>query len=200
MKESLKRELSEIEAAGLLRRERTATFITDREIVVDGRRCLNFSSNNYLGLSFDERVSGFAQSSYYRYGSGGTSSRLVAGTFEIHKELEQKLAAFKGKEAALAFPSGYQTNLGIIGALLKDGDCVIMDKLNHASLWDGAKLCGARIFVYEHRDMDSLEKILRRVEGYRRKLIATDSVFSMDGDLAPLADIAALAKKYRAWN
>jgi 8-amino-7-oxononanoate synthase len=114
--------------------------------------------------------------------------------------LEEGLARRKGTEAALVFPSGFQTNAGILPVLVRAGDCVIMDRLNHASLWDAAKMSGARLFAYEHRDPGALEMILRRAHEYRRKIVVTDSVFSMDGDCAPLAEVAALANRYEAWT
>lgn len=189
MKEFLKEELGKIEKAGLYRRVRTPE-----------PGMLNFSTNNYLSLAGDPRVKAAAAEAAVKYGSGGTASRLIAGTMEIHSALEAELASFKRAEAALVFPSGFQTNVGVIPALMGEGDCVVMDKLNHASLWDAAKLSKARVFVYEHRDTDSLEKILARAREYKRKLVVTDSLFSMDGDLAPLKTITALAKAHGAWT
>jgi 8-amino-7-oxononanoate synthase len=187
LKEFLTNELEKLRPKGLLRELR----------LVKG---LNFSSNNYLGLANDPRVMKASCEAVEKFGAGGTSSRLIAGTLDIHLELEEKLAALKSKEKALVYPSGYQTNVGVISALCNSGDCIIMDRLNHASLWDGARLSGARIFVYPHRDMDGLERILKRTKGYQKKLIITDSVFSMDGDLAPLREIVELAQEHKCWT
>lgn len=200
MNEELKQELATIEQNGLYRRMRTVASAPERNIVIDGKPCLNLSSNNYLGLSTHPALKVAAQAAVERYGCGGTASRLIAGTLTLHEELEEKLARLKGTDAALVFPSGFQTNLGVIGALVGEGDCLIMDRLNHASLWDAAKVSRARVFVYGHRDMNDLEKLLRRAASYRRRLIVTDSVFSMDGDFAPLKDIVALAQQYGAWT
>jgi 8-amino-7-oxononanoate synthase len=200
MKEILRQEIAAITTDGLYREMRTATSAPAREIVLGGKAYLNFSSNNYLGLAAHPAVKRAAQAAIESYGAGGTSSRLIAGTLEPHRELEEKLARYKNTEAALVFPSGYQANVGVIGALLSGGDCLIMDRLSHASLWDAARLSRARIFVYPHRDIVALEKVLRRAKGYRRKLVVTDSVFSMDGDLAPLPDIVVLARTHGAWT
>jgi 8-amino-7-oxononanoate synthase len=200
MKEILRTELAAIHADGLYRELRTIVSAPGREIVLDGKSYMNLSSNNYLGLATHPAVTRAAQAAVAAYGVGGTASRLIAGTLAPHRQLEETLARFKGAEAALVFPSGYQTNLGAITALLGEGDCLVMDRLNHASLWDAAKLARVRVFVYPHRDMNALEKVLRRVRLYRRRLVVTDSVFSMDGDLAPLPEIVALAQQYGAWT
>ncbi len=145
---------------------------------------INFSSNNYLGKSF---------------GSG--SSRLVSGNTQEYIKLEKLIAKWKKTEAALVFPTGYMANLGAISALMQKGDLIIIDKLNHASIIDGCYLSGADLRVYKHKDLKSLEKILKSTKNkYRNKLIITESVFSMDGDIAPLKEIASLAKKYGAWT
>jgi 8-amino-7-oxononanoate synthase len=200
MREEIKKSLREIKARGLYRALNAVSSAPEEEMVVSGRSFINFSSNNYLGLANCKRVKDAGIKAAEKYGCSGTSSRLVAGNLDIHAELEEKTARFKNKEAALAFPSGFQANCGIISALLKDGGCIIMDKLNHASLWDAAKLTRARIFAYEHRDMNMLEKVLKRAQGHARKLVVTDSLFSMDGDFAPLKEIIFLAKKYNAWS
>ena len=200
MENEFKDELKRVRENGLFRELKTLASNSGREIEFGGRKYVNFSSNNYLGLVSNPRVIDAAKKALDKYGAGGTSSRLIAGTLEIHHQLEKKLASSKHCEAALVFPSGYQTNLGALSALAKEGDCIIMDKLNHASLWDGAKLSGARIFVYPHRDTAALEKVLKRAREYRRKLVVTDTVFSMDGDLAPLKEICRLSKLHGAWT
>jgi 8-amino-7-oxononanoate synthase len=200
MDEELRSELDQIKEEGLFRQLRNIAGYPGREAVINGKKYLNFSSNNYLGLAAHPALIAAAKAALDRYGAGGTSSRLISGTLDLHRQLEERLAALKKKEAALVFPSGFQANQGILCTLVKDGDCLVMDRLAHASLWDAAKLSGARLFVYRHNDMDSLEKVLKRAHEYRRKLIVTESVFSMDGDLAPLKEIAPLAKRYNAWT
>lgn len=199
-KQVLHESLTAIRANGLLRAAETVVPVTGRHIVVDGAQLLNFSSNNYVGLALGPRVKEAAAAAVLTYGCGSGASRLAGGSFPLHAALEQKLAALKKCEAAVAFASGYQANVGTISALVGPGDCVIMDRLNHASLWDGAKLSGARIFVYDHCDCASLEKVLHRAREYTRRLVVTDSVFSMDGDCAPLADIVRLCRQYGAWS
>jgi 8-amino-7-oxononanoate synthase len=196
--EELQNGIEKLKAAGLYRELKTSSSAPGRDIVLSGKNYINFSSNNYLALAEHPDVKKATIEAIEKFGTGGTSSRLVGGTFSIHTELEEKLAAFKKTERALVYPAGFQTNLGIISTLAGAGDCLIMDRLNHASLWDGAKLSGARIFVYRHADAGALEKVLKRAKGYKRKIIITDSVFSMDGDTAPLKEIVALAKKYGA--
>lgn len=200
MNETLNAELQHLRAEGLYRSLKVIDGAPGDRVTIGGRTFINFSSNNYLGLAQHPAVVQAAADAAQRYGAGGTSSRLVAGSLDCHRELEEKLAALKRTAAALAFPSGFQANIGIISTLLAAGDCIIMDRLNHASLWDAAKLSKARVFVYPHRDMNGLEKVLKRSAGYRRKLVVTDSVFSMDGDRAPLADIVELCGRYGAWS
>ncbi|MFH1367562.1 MAG: 8-amino-7-oxononanoate synthase [Elusimicrobiota bacterium] len=201
MKHYLAKELEKIKASGLYRSMRVVSSIPGREIIIDGKKCLNFSSNNYLDLAGHPDVIKASADAVHRFGAGGTASRLITGTTELHIALEKELAKLKRKEDCLVFPSGFQTNLGVMSALAGEGDCIVMDELNHASLWDAAKLSKARIFAYEHCSISSLEKIMKRAEGeYKKKLIVTDSVFSMDGDLAPLKEIAQLAKKSGCWT
>ncbi len=196
--DELKNQLDKLKVDGMYRELRVITSAPGRDITIAGKTYVNFSSNNYLALAAHPEVKKAAVAAIEKYGAGGTSSRLVAGTLDIHAELEAKLAGLKRTEKALVFPTGFQTNSGIISTLLSAGDCIIMDRLNHASLWDAAKLTGARVFVYPHRDISGLEKVLKRAKEYKKKLVVTDSVFSMDGDIAPLKDIVLLAKKYGA--
>jgi 8-amino-7-oxononanoate synthase len=200
MNEDLQHELNEWEKTGMRRTLRSAAANAGRELVIDGRTLLNFSSNNYLDLAAHPAVTAAAAAAALKYGAGGTASRLISGTLDVHRELEEHLARVKQTPAALVFPSGYQANLAAVSALITAGDCLIMDRLNHASLWDAAKLSGARVFVYGHRDMNALERVLRRARQYRRKLVVTDTVFSMDGDCAPLREMVVLAEKYHAWT
>ncbi|MSO20503.1 MAG: 8-amino-7-oxononanoate synthase [Acidobacteria bacterium] len=167
-------------------------------IKVGARQALLLCSNNYLGLAHDERVKNAACQAVHRYGTGSTGSRLISGNIEPHIELEQELASFKGTEAALVFASGYHANIGTIPALVGPGDVIFSDALNHASLIDGARLSRAEIRIYRHADAADLTDQLQRQTSARRKLIITESIFSMDGDQAPLTEIAKIARAHGA--
>jgi 8-amino-7-oxononanoate synthase len=170
-------------------------------IEVDGRRLLNLSSNNYLGLANHPEVRAAAAAAAEWNGAGSGSARLIAGTDALHEELERRLAAFKGAEAALLFGSGYLANLGVIPALVGPGDVVLGDELNHASLVDGCRLSRAEFHTYRHRDESDLQRLLfeaSRRDQSGRVLIVTDSVFSMDGDCAPLREISHLCEYHDA--
>jgi 8-amino-7-oxononanoate synthase len=168
-------------------------------IAEDGRRLLNLSSNDYLGLASHPAVAEAAARAARR-GSGATASRLIVGTDPAYAALEEKLADFQGAEAALVFGSGYLANVGVISCLVGLGDAVFSDSLNHASIIDGCRLSRATIHRFAHRDVDELEAMLRQAErdGARRKLIVTETVFSMNGDVAPLAEIVELKERYGA--
>lgn len=194
----IKDELEELKAKELFRSLRTVQSYPSEWITIDGVNLLNLSSNNYLGLAGDCRVKKAAAAALEAYGLGATASRLVAGNYELYNQLEQEIAAFKGTEAALVFNSGYAANIGVIPALVGRQDVIISDRLNHASIIDGIILSRAERFRFDHRDMVSLEKILMNIDPGRKKLIVTDTVFSMDGDLAPLKEIVALKEKYGA--
>jgi 8-amino-7-oxononanoate synthase len=185
----------------LWRREYLLDSSLTTTITVAGREYLNFSSNNYLGLAGDARVKESASQAIAEWGAGTTASRLICGNFQIHRRLEEKIARLKNSEAALVFPSGYQTNLGTITALLGLEDAIFCDELDHASLIDAAKLSRAKIIPFRHRDYPDLEQKLKH---YRRHfnncLIVTDSLFSMDGDIADLPEIVRRAKKYDCWT
>lgn len=163
----------------------------------DGHERVNFSSNDYLGLAHSEAMRAALEDGVTRYGGGSGASRLVCGTHRIHAELEEALADFKGSEAALAFSSGFAVALGVIPALVGPGDTVILDKLCHACLVDAARLSGATIRVFPHNHLEKLERLLRTAQG--RALVVTESIFSMDGDAAPLAQIVELKEKHGAW-
>lgn len=167
---------------------------------VDGRRVLNFCSNNYLGLANDPRLLAAAKEALDRYGIGPGAVRTIAGTMTIHRDLERRLAAFKGVEAALAFQSGFTANLAVIAALVDEGDRIVSDELNHASIVDGVRLARAARSIFRHRDVGDLEAKLAeaRRQGAGRILVITDGVFSMDGDLAPLEGIVAAAERHEA--
>ncbi|HUI08227.1 MAG TPA: 8-amino-7-oxononanoate synthase [Verrucomicrobiae bacterium] len=192
-------ELEQWGADGLYRTLRTVDSAQGARIVLDGREFLNFSSNDYLGLANDPVLKRAAAAALEKFGVGAGASRLVCGNLRPYEELERKLAAFKGREAALVFGSGYAANVGTIAALVGAGDVVILDKLDHASIIDGTRLSGAALRVYPHRNLKKLEDILRQSGSARRKLIVTETVFSMDGDLAPLAEIVELKEKHGAW-
>ncbi|MDR0724111.1 MAG: pyridoxal phosphate-dependent aminotransferase family protein [Endomicrobium sp.] len=196
----LSEKLLEIENSGLKRFLRDIDSSPTSKIKFQGKDLINFSSNNYLNLAGNKIISQKALEIIEEYGFSATSSRLVSGNILIHKELEEKLASFKNKQACLVYPSGYQTNVGVISALMscQRKACIIMDRLNHASLWDGAKLSGSRVFVYQHCDMNSLEKVLKRTQNYKFKLVITESIFSMDGDITPMNDFVNLCQKYEA--
>ncbi len=199
LNDQLGAELDKSRAEGLYRSLRTITSAQGPRIVLDGRELLNFSSNDYLGLANDPALKRAAVAAIEKYGVGAGASRLVCGNLQPYEDLERKLAAFKAREAAIVFSSGYAANIGAIAALVGEGDMVILDKLNHASIIDGARQSGATIRVYPHKNLAKLEAILQQGDAIRRKLIVTETVFSMDGDLAPLAEIVALKEKYGAW-
>ncbi|MEA2316574.1 MAG: 8-amino-7-oxononanoate synthase [Solirubrobacteraceae bacterium] len=188
--------LSELRELGLLRRTRMISGPQGPRVVLDGKPVLLLCSNNYLGLADHPRVREAAADAAMRWGVGAGASRLVSGTMTVHRRLEERLAAFERTEAALLFGSGYMANVGVIGALAGAGSVVFSDELNHASIIDGCRLARADTFVYRHADMDHLAWGMRNAQG-RSALVVTDSVFSMDGDVAPLEDIVGLARRHR---
>jgi len=190
--------LAELERSGLDRRLRMISGPQGPTVLLDGRPVLLLCSNNYLGLADHPRVREAAAEAAMRWGVGAGASRLVSGTMTIHRRLEERLAAFEHSEACLLFGSGYLANIGVIGALAGPGDTVFSDELNHASIIDGCRLSRAEVVVYRHADPDHLAFSLRRHGGRGGRLIVTDSVFSMDGDLAPLEEIVELASAYGA--
>ncbi len=169
-----------------------------KKIVLNGKQVLNFCSNNYLGLADDERIKRAAVTAINEDGFGSGASRLVCGTMSEHVKLEKKLAGFKRTEGALVFSSGYMANTGIISALVGREDVVFSDKLNHASIVDGIILSRAQLKRYAHNDMQALEGAFKTCGPCKKRLIVTDTVFSMDGDVAPLKDIVQLASRYGA--
>ncbi len=197
--EELTAELAGLDAAGLRRTLRALDTGSDAEVEIDGRTVLLLSSNNYLGLASHPRLRAAACDAITRWGCGTGASRLIAGHLALHGEVEARLAAWKGVEAALLFPSGYQANVGGITALVGPGDHVFSDALNHASIIDGCRLSRAAVHVYPHRDVRALEASVAAAPPGGRRLIVTDSVFSMDGDRAPLRDLVALAAQYHSW-
>ncbi len=197
----IEQRLEELERLGLGRRLRLVSGPQGPTVLLDGKPVLLLCSNNYLGLADHPRVREAAADAAMRWGVGAGSSRLVSGTMTIHRRLEERLADFEHSEGCLLFGSGYLANIGVIGALAGRGDVVFSDELNHASIIDGCRLSRAEVAVYRHRDMEHLEWSLRkhgRRDGGQRRLIVTDSVFSMDGDVAPLVDIVELADMFEA--
>jgi 8-amino-7-oxononanoate synthase len=187
--------LDDLRERGLYRRMKVVSGPQGPRVLLDGKPVLLLCSNNYLGLADHPRVREAAAEAAMRYGAGAGASRLVSGNMTIHRRLEEQLADFERAESCLLFGSGYLANAGVVSALAGEGDVVFSDALNHASIIDGCRLARADTFVYDHLDMGHLEWGLRQAEG-RGSLIVTDGVFSMDGDVAPLAEIAGLAQRY----
>jgi len=195
---NLARELENLTSQDLRRRLTTVEeALPGGRVRVDGRVLLNLSSNDYLGLSQEPRLIAAVREAAARWGVGAGASRLVVGHLALHEELEARLAEFKGTEAAVIFSTGYMANLGTVSALVGPGDTVFCDRLNHASIYDGIKLSGADLARFPHRDLDRLEALLQKA-GSGRRLIVTDSIFSVDGDLAPLKDLVELKDRYDA--
>jgi len=194
---NLQTELDDLRAQGLWRELRVLDEADGPLVQREGRSLVNFSSNDYLGLCGSVELKTALQDALQRHGSGAGASRLVCGTHRAHAQLEEALAAFKHTEAALAFSSGFSVALGVIPALVGAGDTVILDKLSHACLVDAARLSGATIRVFPHNHLEKLARLLATAQG--RVLIVTESVFSMDGDTAPLREIIQLKEKHGAW-
>jgi glycine C-acetyltransferase len=193
----IQQEMDGLKSQGLYNNIRTIGSPQGAWLVVDGKKVLNFCSNNYLGLANHPALVAAAKKAVDEMGVGPAAVRSIAGTMTLHIELEKRLAEFKGVEAAITFQSGFTANLATIPVLVNKEDVIFSDKLNHASIIDGCRLSGAKIVAYEHNDVKSLEEQIQANLGqFRRALIITDGVFSMDGDIAPLADIYEVAKKY----
>src|ERR1700729_162701 len=184
--------LDELSSLGLRRRTRLVSGPQGAHVLLDGQPVLLLCSNNYLGLADHPRVREAAADAAMRWGVGAGASRLISGTMTVHRRLEERLAAFAGRQSCVLFGSGYLANAGAIGALAGRGDTVFSDELNHASIVDGCRLSRAEVVVYRHCDVDDLERSMRRHGSSGRRLIVTDSVFSMDGDVAPLTGIVEI--------
>lgn len=167
-------------------------------VEIGGRELINLSSNNYLGLAGDMRLRKSASDAALEFGAGGGAVRPIIGNLQLHDDLEKRIAQFKGVEAAMLFQSGFTCNSGTIPTIMEDGDAIITDALNHASIIDGVRLSKAKRAIYAHNDMDALEDALKNAHEAKKRLIITDGVFSMDGDIAPLDKICALAEAYDA--
>ena len=197
--EWIQTELQQLKDAGLYNRIRTLSSPQGAWLVVDGKRALNFCSNNYLGLANHPRIVQAVHKAVEAYGVGPGAVRSIAGTMDLHLELERRLAAFKGVEAAITFQSGFTANTATIPALVGKDDAIVSDELNHASIIDGSRLSGAKIIRYAHCDPADLERVLsENRDKFPRILVITDGVFSMDGDVAPLDQIYAVTQKYNA--
>ena len=176
-----------------LRRVDTAQ---DARIVLDGKPVLLFCSNNYLGLANHPDLQAAAREAVERFGCGSGASRLISGNMQLHEWLEQRLARFKRYPACILFGSGYAANVGVLSSLMEAGDVIFSDALNHASIIDGCRLSRAEVRIYRHRDTEHLASLMKGAGGYRKRLIVTDTLFSMDGDLAPLPELVRLADRY----
>ncbi|MHC4183321.1 MAG: 8-amino-7-oxononanoate synthase [Planctomycetota bacterium] len=196
--DTISNELKKIKESGLYRELNILEGAQGPHVKIKGRTYISFCSNNYLGLANHSEVVKAVEDAVGKYGWGAGASRLVSGNTELHRALEDEISKFKRKEAAIVFPTGYMANIGTICSLVSSEDLVICDRLNHASIIDGCRLSGATFRVYPHCDVGKLENILKKSTGYPRKLIVTDTVFSMDGDLAPLPDIVRIAHEYNA--
>jgi glycine C-acetyltransferase len=189
-------EIVRLQEAGLFTTIRTIDSPMDAWVTIDNRRLLNFCANNYLGLANHPRVRQAAQEAIENYGVGPGAVRTIAGTMSLHVELEQRLAEFKRAEACITFQSGFMANLATIPALVGQGDVIFSDELNHASIIDSCRLSRARIVRYAHTDVADLQRKIEETGDYGRRLIVTDGVFSMDGDIAPLASICEIAEAH----
>ncbi|HEX6131811.1 MAG TPA: glycine C-acetyltransferase [Actinomycetota bacterium] len=195
----LREELAALERDGLLLRPRTLEGATGARARFDGREVINLASNNYLGLASHPRMNEAASRAALELGAGSGAVRTIAGTMTIHVELERAFAAFKHAEAALMFQSGFTANAGTVAAILGRDDVIVSDRLNHASIIDGARLSRAEIAVYDHRDADHADRLLTETaRPGRRQLLITDGVFSMDGDIAPVPDLVEVAERHGA--
>jgi glycine C-acetyltransferase len=199
MREALRREIAEIRTAGLYKDERIITTCQGPVIGIQGgRRVINFCANNYLGLTSHPEVIRAAHETLERWGYGMSSVRFICGTQEIHRTAERRVAEFLGMDDAILYASCFDANLGVFEPLLGPEDAIVADRLNHASIIDGTRVCKARRYIYEHDDMSDLERKLGEASGARRKMIATDGVFSMDGDIARVDEICDLAGEHGA--
>jgi len=192
-------EISNLQAAGCYRRMKRIDSASDAKIFLNGKKVINFSSNNYLGLASSRFLKQAAVQALTEFGVGAGASRLISGNLALHEELEKKIADFKKTESAILFNCGYMANCGLLGALGHREDVIFSDRFNHASIIDGILLSRAKLARYAHKDMDGLRRLLIRHQNSKgKRIIVTDSVFSMDGDLAPLQEIVALAREFGA--
>ena len=196
--EFLKEEIERLKENGRYRFLREISSKPDEKVILNGKKVLNLCSNNYLGLSGHPELIKAEMEYCRKYGCGSTGSRLITGTMTPHIQLEEEVAKLKSTEKAIVFNTGYMANIGIIDSLTDEGDVIFSDELNHASIVDGCRISKAKKVVYKHCDLNHLEDLLKKEKRAKKKLIVTDTVFSMDGDIAPLKEINFLAKKYNA--
>ena len=199
LQQYVKGELDALRERGVFHLPRVLETEQKATVVIDGHEVITLSSNNYLGLTVHPRLREAAIKAIEQYGVGSGSVRTIAGTMTLHNELEEKLARFKHTEASLTIQSGYATNLGVISALMQEGDMIISDELNHASIIDGIRLCKSPRKVYPHKDMAGLRRVLEESKGANKVMVVTDGVFSMDGDIAPLPQIVDVAEEFGAF-
>lgn len=197
--DALESQLIQLDARHLRRTLRTFSSAPGPRVSLDGRDVIQFGSNDYLGLAADPRLGRAAAAAISRFGCGAGSSRLIGGTTELHSALEQALAELKMTAASLVFTSGYHANVGVVSALVGAGDVIFSDERNHASLIDGCRLSRARVHVYRHCNVDHLDQLMESVQGGGRRLVVTETVFSMDGDVAPLRELVETARRWDAW-
>lgn len=198
--EEIRKILKDIEERGLLRTFRVRSSVREGRGIVDGREVWILCSNDYLSLSSHPEVISGVIDATLKYGAGSGASRLISGTTEIHREAEEKIAEFKGTEASLLFNSGYHANIGILQSLAEKDDIIFSDELNHASIIDACRLTKAEVKIFKHCDVNHLEELLKKSSGKKcKKIIVTESLFSMDGDISPLKEIVSLGKKFNAF-
>ena len=200
---ALLEELKELRGSHLHRTLRRIESDQSPRVVIDGRHCINLCSNNYLGFANHPSLKEASINAVTKYGTGAGASRLVSGNMEIHERLERVTSEFKGTEDALLFNTGYMANAGLIQAIASDRDAIFSDELNHASIIDGCRLSKARVFIYRHKDAEHLRSLIlqtteKNKNAYRRRIVITEGVFSMDGDIAPLTDIVKVAEEFDA--
>ena len=198
LKQQLQEQLAQKKTAGLYRQRKTSTGPQQAEIIIDGKKVINFCSNNYLGLANHPEINAAFKKGIDLYGSGSGSAHLINGHSAAHHALEEELAEFTGYPRCLLFSTGYMANLGVVQALVSRGDVVLEDRLNHASLLDAGLLSGARFSRYRHADSNAAEKSLKKYP-QQKKLLLTDGVFSMDGDIAPLPELAKICQQQNSW-
>ncbi len=196
MMDFLNEQLESLKKAGLYRALKSLRGPQTATTIIDEKRVLQFSSNNYLGLADHPRLKAAAQEAINNYGSGSGASRLICGNLELNEKLEGKIAKLKKKENALLFNTGYMANIGIISTLMGEEDVIFSDEFNHASIIDGCMMSKAQTRVYPHKDMDALEDLLKESKQFKHRLIVTDGIFSMDGDIVSLPELVSLAKQY----
>jgi glycine C-acetyltransferase len=197
--EFLSKNLDELKEKGLYRKPPVVTGPTGPRCIVNGKEVINLSSNNYLGLANDPRLVEAAVKATEKYGAGAGAVRTIVGTLDIHEELEAKLAEFKHAEAVITYQSGFNCNMGTVGALMTKEDAILSDELNHASIIDGCRLSGAKILRYKHNDMEDLKRVAKEAKDsglYKKLMIIFDGVFSMDGDIVNLPEIVKIAEEF----